>query len=316
MPKLYLAPLQGLTDCYYREQYALHFAGIDAAFSPFIADVSTTRVSPSKLMDIHPTLNRNIKTIPQFLSKNPEEIVILAQVIKDLGYNEMNWNIGCPFSKVANKQRGSGILPYPLLIAEIMEKIMPVLPIGLSVKMRLGYFTTDEIFPILEIFNQYPLSEIIIHTRTGKQMYKGETHPDKYRECLQKSKNPLVYNGDIFALEDYQKLSVLFPETETWMLGRGVLRDPFLPAKIKGLLLPDMNERKKVLIKFHHALYYKYQTLEKAKFYALDRMKGIWVYLQHSFEDSSRFSKSVFKARTEDDFFNAVNQIMQLELIP
>lgn len=316
MPKLYLAPLQGLTDCYYRDQFSLHFAGIDAAFSPFIADVSTIRVSPTKLMDIHPSLNRNIKTVPQFLSKNPEEIVLLAHAIKDLGYDEMNWNIGCPFSKVANKQRGSGILPYPYLIEEIMGKIMPLMPIGLSVKMRLGYYTTDEIFPILQIFNQHSISEIIIHTRTGKQMYKGETHPGKYRECLQKSKIPLVYNGDIFTLEDYKNLSALFPETATWMLGRGVLRDPFLSGKIKGLLLPDLEDRKKILIKFHHALYSKYQTLAKAKFYALDRMKGMWVYLQHSFKDSSRFSKAVFKARTESDFFDAVDQIMQQDLIP
>ncbi|MBK9356299.1 MAG: tRNA-dihydrouridine synthase [Bacteroidales bacterium] len=51
-----------------------------------------------------------IEVVPQVLSKSAGEIIWLAQVCEQLGFKELNWNLGCPYPQVANKKRGSGIL--------------------------------------------------------------------------------------------------------------------------------------------------------------------------------------------------------------
>lgn len=234
--------MQGLTEVLFRKVYYTVFPkGFDLAISPFIS-LTHGNLSDAlkKIDDVLPEINReSIPVIPQILGKEPEEFVALANRLYEVGYQEVNWNIGCPMRKVAGKHRGSGILPYPDEVKMILDAIIPHLKPRLSIKMRLGYRNPDEVFNLIPILNDYPLLNITIHPRIGKQMYGGWPDMDRFEKALPLIHHPVIYNGDITTAEKYHSLKQQFPQVEDFMIGRGVLYDPLLTYKIKGIPCDD-----------------------------------------------------------------------------
>ena len=174
MTKLSLGPFQGITDAPFRNVFKQHFGGIDKFYTPFFTGIQKDHAKNLQVEEIDPRCNDVEHLTPQILSTDAEEILRFATQCKQLGYKEINLNMGCPFPRVANKKRGSGFLPYPERVDEVFSALFERIDVKFSVKCRLGYFSPDEIYPIIEVFNKYPLSELIIHPRIGKQLYKGE----------------------------------------------------------------------------------------------------------------------------------------------
>ena len=239
---LILAPMQGLTEVLFRKAYYSVFPdGFDLAISPFIS-LTHGNLSDAlkKIDDVLPWENEgSIPVVPQILGKEPTEFVELANRLHEFGYQEVNWNIGCPMRKVAGKHRGSGILPYPDEVKSVLDAVVPNIKPRLSVKMRLGYRKPDEIFQLIPLLNDYPLLNITIHPRIGKQMYGGQPDIERFAEAMQLIKHPVIYNGDITTVEQYRSLQQRFPQVHDYMIGRGVLYDPSLPYKIKGIPYDD-----------------------------------------------------------------------------
>ena len=235
---LILAPMQGLTELLFRRVYEQCFPGVfDLAVSPFLSlthgDLSAAW---EKIDDVLPEPNRgSIPVIPQILGKEPEEFVALANRLYEIGYSEVNWNIGCPVRRVAAKHRGSGILPYPDEVRTILEQVVPRMQGTLSVKMRLGLRSPEEIFALIPVLNDFPLASVTIHPRTGKQQYGGQVDLDTFARALPLIHHRVIYNGDIHSLADYHRIHSRFPQIEDFMLGRGVLYNPQLPLQIKQL---------------------------------------------------------------------------------
>ena len=233
---LILAPMQGLTELLFRRVYEQCFPGVfDLAVSPFLSlthgDLSDAW---KKIDDVLPEPNRgSIPVVPQILGKEPEEFVALANRLYEIGYGEVNWNIGCPVRRVAAKHRGSGILPYPNEVRSILEQVVPRLRGTLSVKMRLGLRSPEEIFALIPVLNDFPLASVTIHPRTGKQQYGGQVDLDTFGRVLPQLRHRVVYNGDIHSLADYRRIQSRFPQIEDFMIGRGVLYDPQLPVAVR-----------------------------------------------------------------------------------
>ncbi len=232
-----LAPMQGLTEVLFRKVYEECFPGaIELAISPFISLTHGNLAEAwKKIDDVLPEANNgSIPVIPQILGKEPEEFVELGNRLYDLGYNEINWNMGCPMRKVTGKHRGSGILPYPAEVKAILESIMPRLKPRLSVKMRLGLRSKDEIFALVPIINDYPIASVTIHPRLGRQQYTGHPDLDTFGRVLPLVKHPVIYNGDICTAADAQRIANRFPQVADIMVGRGILYHPTLPLEIGG----------------------------------------------------------------------------------
>jgi tRNA-dihydrouridine synthase len=281
---LYLAPLRGLTDYIYRNTYSRHFDGFDAAVSPFIPTMTAVRFKKTHLKDVLPENNSAMPIIPQIIGNNPEDFIPLAQRLFDLGYKTVNWNLGCPFPMVAKKQRGSGLLPYPQKIEAFLEKTIPAIPNRLSIKARLGRNKTDEILTLLQIFHQYPLDEVIVHPRTGKQMYDGEPDLDMFEKCLQVAEHKIVYNGDINDLATFKTFSKRFKTVDRWMIGRGALANPFLP---------------------------QYRQAFHGPGHLLDRMKGFWTYFSRSFQNSRQIKKKIHRTQKLEHYLIIVDRFFE-----
>ena len=287
--KRYLAPMRGLTEAVYRNAFNRHFKGIDVAVSPFITTVSG-KVSNKHIKDVLPQNNQALPLIPQLLSKDPQGFICVADKLFELGYEEINWNLGCPYAMVANKMRGSGLLPYPDKIEHFLETVLAKISNRVSIKMRLGRFHADEILSILPVLNSYPLSELIIHPRTGVQMYEGTPDLDQFEKCLFLSKHPVVYNGDIRSPSDFTMICERFPLIAGIMMGRGLLSNPFLGEMIERAQVQMDFFRLK---DFHDDLYNQYRNILSGPGHVLGKMKEHWKYLSQCFENSHHILKRI-----------------------
>jgi len=301
-----MAPFQGITGDVFREVYTRYFEGVDKLYTPFFTGIYKKKNLITRSDELSVTEHNRIPLVPQILSKDADEILRFADFCTEKGFTEINWNLGCPYSRVANKKRGSGMLPYPEMVAEILEHIHKQLPIDLSVKCRLGYYSADEIFDLIPIFNKSHISELIIHARIGKQMYKGEVDTDTFHKCMDLCEIPLVYNGDIFSVEDMVKFETQFPSVNSWMIGRGLLMDPFLPGDIKGVAVED---RKMLIQKFMNELYLAYRKKMNNRLQAINVLKELWGFLRYSFEQPNKVFNRIKKCKSFDEYEQAVSDV-------
>lgn len=308
LPKIYFAPFQGITTQVFRAVYARHFIGVDKLFTPYFSNFEPgCKLPPRKLTALKNQFENGIEVVPQVLSKSAHEILWLAKCCEELGFKELNWNLGCPYPQVASKKRGAGLLPYPGLLDEILDKVFSEINIAFSVKCRLGYASADELKAFVPVFNRYPISELTLHARIGKQLYSGQPDMEAFAEALTLIKQPLVYNGDIFSREDYNHFSSRFPSINLLMLGRGVLRNPFLPMLIKGIELPE--DPKTIIRQFVDELYLAYREERDDNPSVLNAMKEYWAYLAESFDDPLRVFRKIRKAKKFADYEEAVADI-------
>jgi tRNA-dihydrouridine synthase B len=310
-PVLHLAPLHGLTNFVFRNSYFRHFSGFDCATTPFIISKHRIDLNNKLLKDILPENNALTPVIPQILSNNPRDFLHLSRNIIDLGYTEINWNLGCPFPMVADKQRGSGLLPYPEKIESFLETVFSELNISLSLKIRLGRETADEIFDLIPVFNKFPLKKIIIHPRTGVQMYEGRVDLEKFSEAAKLLRHEIVYNGDITDLDTFRSLKKQFGFIREWMIGRGALINPVLPEQIKtDMRTPAAAER---ILAYHDELVSAYSAVLFGPVHVMDKMKEIWSYLGRSFTNSEKIIRKISKSRTMEEYDKAVDAVFEKE---
>lgn len=315
--KLYLAPLQGFTDYPFRNSYSKFFSGFDIAMAPFISALPGGRYKKKEVRDVMPENNHGLPVIPQIMGNNPDDFAAVANLLYDLGYQSVNWNLGCPYKMVAKKKRGSGLLCYPDDIRAFLDRVFPLMKTGLSVKMRLGRHSEEEIFTLMPIFDGYPLDEIIIHPRTGVQMYNGSVNLDCFEKALGMTKHRVVYNGDIRDPDSFKKTDEKFTNIDRWMIGRGVLSDPFLPVTIKqsyGISDESAETNKaalnktEIIKKFHEDYYLERLEYLQGPAHITDRMKSFWSYLAGSFKTGDKFFKKLKKTRAPEQYNSVVAQ--------
>lgn len=282
--KLSLAPLRGITNATYREVFSKHFGGLDCAMAPFIPEVNARHINPKLLEDISPRRNSKIALIPQIIGNRPENLLRMADAIAQLGYQEINWNLGCPMRQIRNKMRGAGLLPHPDIIDRVLAQLSESNAPRISVKVRLGVARRDQLLKLVPLLNEYPLSEVIVHPRTAREIYSGSADLDAFEQILHESVHPVCYNGDITTLNFFRALKKRFPDLERFMLGRGLIANPFLAEIIRsnGREIPDSRRR---LSAFHDELFDRYRAQAKNETVLLGKMKGLWSYLSRAIVD-------------------------------
>jgi tRNA-dihydrouridine synthase B len=309
---LTLAPLHGVTNRVFRKAWFSHFTGFDAAVAPFILSARTDRFKPSLLKDIIPDPATHTPLVPQILGNDSEGFIDTAKLIAGLGYREVNWNLGCPYPMVTKKIRGSGLLPYPERIEKFLDEVIPCLSalgMSLSIKLRLGLSDPEEIMRLMPTLNGHPIKKIIIHPRVGAQMYRGCVNLDGFARASEMSAHPVSYNGDITDHVAFKSLQMRFPKVDEWMIGRGAISDPFLPARIRGLevrrgILPALHE-------FHDDLYGSYREILFGPAHALDKMKEVWSYFSGSIGGVSSEFSDLTRSRSFESYERAVSEIFE-----
>ena len=307
-----LAPLRGVTDAVFRDAYARHFVGIDRAVTPFLTTQKGPRIKSSQLKEVLPENNRRMTVTPQIISKTADRFMVLAEAIFQLGYETVNWNLGCPYPMVAKKGRGSGMLAHPEAIEAFLERVVPAISGRLSIKMRLGRYHADESETLMPILNRFDLQDIIIHPRTGVQMYTGGPDLKAFEKCLAMTDHTIIYNGDIVDRSSFILLQDRFPGISEWMIGRGAIVNPFLPGLIKGKRY-DRDDAFRQLEMFHDTLYDKYSQKLFGPSHLVNRMKGIWGYFAKAFRNGQILRKKINKTQKKRHYEAVVNDFFEAD---
>jgi tRNA-dihydrouridine synthase B len=307
-----LAPLQGFTDFVFRNVYNRYYTGIDIAVSPIIPLTQGKNGITRIAKDVLPANNHTMPVIPQLFGNKPELFIPMAKVFDEWGYNQLNWNIGCPVKNSTRKKRGSGLLPYPELVREILEKIIPNISQQLSIKLRLGLNSTDEIYKLIPVLNDFPLENITVHPRTAAQMYEGGIHHDVLTNCLPLFKHEIIYNGDIITFADFEEIKQKYPTIKKWMIGRGVFYNPLLPAIVKGEQLLSKEKDNELLLSFLLDLYKELQ-LYKTHDQVVRRIKDLWTLISKRFVNSENIFVQISHSYSIDEIINLTRKIIAEE---
>ena len=307
------SPLQGFTDFRFRNAINKYFGGIDTYYSPYIRLNGKLVIKPSYERDLLPENNIGLEVIPQIITNDADEFLFVAKYVKDLGYKELNWNLGCPYPMVTKSGMGSGLICNPEKINTILDRVHSESDIIVSMKMRLGYDTTEEILDVLPILDTYPIKNIAIHARIGKQLYKGGVHLDAFQKCIDNTKHKLYYNGDIKSVAKFREMQERFPTIEHWMIGRGLISDPFLPSMIRQNTLEYPKNKMELFLAFHDTLYGIYSESLSGSTHLLLKMYHLWEYFAVTFSNPHKVLKKIKKAQSIRNYELAVAEIFKSE---
>lgn len=311
--KIYLAPLQGLTDWIFRESFSQHIGQFDKTFTPFVRVQSGEFYRPSQCNDLLPVHNTFQKPVPQFLGKSADSFKRFEEFCLEHQYTEANINMGCPFPMITGKRMGAGILAQPAEVAQLLAGIFADTKLKISVKCRLGQENASEFEQLVPIFNEFPLEEIIIHPRVGKQQYKGEVDQEAFARYAPLLKHPVCYNGDILTVADVERIQELAPQVDQFMIGRGILQNPFLLAEIRKQELTQ-KEKAGMLRNFHLSIIEHCKQKYSGDLHMLKRLEELWGYQAAGFEDGRKIYKQVKKCKTlvqyEGVVFKAINDMV------
>lgn len=299
---LHLAPLQSFTDHHFRNAFQSVLGDVDRFYAPYLKMSNDGTIKEGPKLDILPANNPYELIVPQVMACCAEDFLLMADYIASLGYKEINWNLGCPYPMVAKRDLGSGILDKPEKILQIIEEVLPRMSLKLGIKMRMGYEDTTDILTLLPQLNQYPLSEIIVHARYGKQLYNGACDHERFEECLPLTNHQLTYNGDITSVEEFRSLKARFPSVNHWMIGRGAISNPFLFEMIQEDVTDFPEDWAEIFAEFLDALLESHLRETKNEGNTMVKMKHYWEYFAEGIEDGAYYYKKFKKIKTVADY--------------
>ena len=302
----FFAPLEGITGFIYRNTYERHFGGIQKYFSPFITTNQHFTIQNREKKDILPENNKGIYLVPQIMTNNAEQFRDMAEKMADLGYKEVNINLGCPSRTVVTKKKGSGFLAYPEELNNFLDEIFWYCKdMEISLKTRIGMEDPEEFVRLMEIYNKYPLKELIIHPRLQIDYYNNHPNMDAFAYAVENAKAPLCYNGDLFGVEYIRNFQKQFPTVENIMLGRGPLKVPTLMKELEG------EERDLTLwYNFHMELLDEYEKYMSGQMNVQYKMKEHWYYLFQSLPGNEKAVKAMRKVKHLDEYRLLVKSIL------
>ena len=306
--KLYFAPMEGVTTYIYRGIHREYFPGMDRYYTPFLVANKTLNFKVKEKKDVAPENNQGSCTIPQLMANKAPEFLWAMGELKKLGYREVNLNLGCPASTVVSKKKGAGFLAYPEELDAFLEEIFAGAEgsgMDISIKTRLGKDRVSEGIRLMEIYNKYPISELTIHARAQKDLYKGEPYLEAFEEAVNASRHKICYNGNIFSKEGYEQFTERFPQIEAIMLGRGIIANPGLALEIQT----GEKLTKEKLKAFHDAVYRAYGETDLGEINTLFRMKELWFYMGTLFSEGEKTVKKIRKSKNSSEFLSQVSKL-------
>ena len=295
----YLAPLEGITTYVYRNAYHKYFRKMDKYFTPFIVPHKDKKFNTRELKELSPEHNHGLNVVPQLLTNNAENFLKTAKDIVQMGYDEINLNLGCPSRTVVTKKKGAGFLEYPEELDRFLDEIYGNANFKISVKTRIGKDSPDEFYQLLEIYNKYPIEELTIHPRIQTDYYQNTPNLDMFKVAYEESKNPICYNGDIRTTDDLTSLTQQFPDLKHVMIGRGIIHNP-------GLLTTFDKE---ILLSFHNMILEEYIKISSGERNVLFKMKELWFYMLNLFKDAEKIGKKIKKTERLKEYEAIINML-------
>ena len=291
-----LAPLLGLIDAPFMNAIA-EVGGFDEIFAPYMLADERSIPKPQVITRRFSEIGKNVNLVPQLLSNNANAFVAMANILYDLGYPKVNWNMGCPIKFVVEKGRGAALLRNLQQLERLLDDTISRLKPELSVKIRIGFDSSEEFPGIIDVFNKFKLNELIVHSRTAIQQYSGEPYRQTFIDSAGSSLNPIVYNGDITCAAE---ANISLPNLKGYMIGRGAISNPHIGLQIKNLPI-------------NNAPTFKQFATEITRWYcarnSLNRLKELWKYFAKRFDNPNEVFAKLQTINNSEKFCETVESL-------
>ena len=303
--KFYLAPMEGITTYIYRNAFHKYYGNIDKYYTPFVAN---RKLKSRELADVLPQNNTALPLVPQILTNRADIFLEITRQLDDMGYTEVNLNLGCPSGTVVAKHRGAGFLNDPVELEKFLDIIYDKSPLPISIKTRLGIDSLYEWEDLLVMYNRFPIRELIIHARTLSQGYSGVPHLEAYKMAQDMLTFPLCFNGDIKDYDSYKALLNKCPDTLAVMIGRGAIANPNLPHFLStDSISKEHHTDIEIFRSFHKELLDGYRDYMSGDQPVLYKMKELWTFWSLNFDIDKKALKQIRKAQSINAYLSIVS---------
>ena len=226
-PFFILAPMADVTDVAFRHIVA-KCGRPDVFYTEFVScDGLTSKGRDRLIKDLDFTPDER-PIVAQFFGSKPENFFKCAQLARELGFDGIDINMGCPDRKVVKQGAGIGLCKTPEVAKEIIKATKEGagdLPV--SVKTRLGFNDVD--FNWIKALLECEIPALIIHGRTMKEMSKVPAHWDLIGEVAklaQGTSTLVIGNGDVTTMQHGRELAEQYG-LDGIMVGRGIFHNPW-----------------------------------------------------------------------------------------
>jgi tRNA-dihydrouridine synthase B len=268
-----LAPMEGVTDRPFRRMIRT-LGGCGLTVTEFISSEQLSKDSERAWRRAEFDPDEHPVSI-QIYGRDPIHLASAARACENFGADAIDLNLGCPSKQVTSGCSGSALMKEPEHASLIFKAIREAVSVPFSVKMRLGWDDESINAPEIALRAQDAGAEMVtVHARTRMQMYRGHADWSAIRAVKQAVQIPVIANGDVLTVDDAMK-AFADANADGVMVGRGILRDPWLLRKIsthlsgQPIFEPTLDERKAHILGYFEILRSDTKT-EKS---AIGRMK-------------------------------------------
>lgn len=232
-PLTALAPMQDVTDLPFMRVIA-HYGAPDYFFTEFFRVHAQSR--PEK--HIVRSIVENRTGRPIFAQLIGEHVPDMVRTVRELLHHPVagiDLNLGCPAPKIYKKNVGGGLLRDPARIDELLGALRDAVPGLFTVKMRLGFDSTEHYDRVLGLINQHGVDLLSVHGRTVKEGYRSDVHYDFIARAARTVRCPVLANGNIMSA---RRAAAVLAETGAAgvMIGRHAIRNPWIFRQTRELL--------------------------------------------------------------------------------
>ncbi|NPV26952.1 MAG: tRNA dihydrouridine synthase DusB [Firmicutes bacterium] len=252
--RVFAAPMAGVTDKAFR--ILAREAGCGLVYTEMVSDQALLHHN-QRTLDILDISGEAQPIAVQIFGSDPDKMAAAARLVVKAGASIVDINMGCPTPKIVRNGEGAALMRDLPRATEIISRVVQVVPVPVTVKMRKGWDDTEVNAVELAIrAEKAGAAAVAVHGRTRAQLYSGKADWGIIREVKQAVKVPVIGNGDIWRPEDALRM-MAETNCDAVMIGRGALGNPWLFSRTialveQGLLLPEPSPAEKIKMAIRH----------------------------------------------------------------
>jgi nifR3 family TIM-barrel protein len=303
-PATILAPMAGVTDTVFRRVIrSLGSCGL--IMTEFTSAEGLTRNSARTLHylyfgeDEHPIA-------AQIFGSDPEVMASAAALTQDLGFDQIDINLGCPVKKVV-KCGGSGLLRDLPHLETLLRKVRAAVTIPLTIKIRSGWDQNNIVaVEVARMAEQIGVEAIAVHPRTRMQGYAGSADWSVIRAVKQAVRMPVIGNGDIHTPQDAVRM---IDETgcDAVMIGRAASSNPWIFSQIADYIATGRYDEPSEMDRYHLLSGYFRSLIAAEMPDAIGKMKQFASLFTHGVRNGSELRHTVHHAHTAAEILDGVD---------